>query len=245
MTCAEFDSVAADIETQNKVAVFHAVGSTRTFDGFMKVYTEDKDDEEDKKESKSRLMDRFNLTETQAEAIVMLHLYRLSSTNIEDLQNEFNSLNKTVASLEALLHNDKKLRKKLAEELEEVYKAHPSTRLSVIEDEIQEFVVEKKAIIKEEVRISITRDGYFKRSSLKSYVSSGEDSLPAIKGGDIFIGTSNAFTTDTILAFTDKGNYLYIPVYELIDNNPVVTKQEIHQNPSKYLIQNTYIIMQH
>ena len=52
MTNAEFDSVAADIETENKVAIFHAVGSTRTFDGFMKVYTEDKDDEDEKKESK-------------------------------------------------------------------------------------------------------------------------------------------------------------------------------------------------
>ena len=52
MTNAEFDSVAADIETENKIAVFHATGSTRTFDGFMKVYTEDKDDDEDKKESK-------------------------------------------------------------------------------------------------------------------------------------------------------------------------------------------------
>ncbi|MFQ6744438.1 MAG: type I DNA topoisomerase [Alphaproteobacteria bacterium] len=52
MTNAEFDSVAADIETENKIAVFHAVGSTRTFDGFMKVYTEDKDDEDEKKESK-------------------------------------------------------------------------------------------------------------------------------------------------------------------------------------------------
>ena len=52
MSNAEFDSVAADIETENKSAVFHATGSTRTFDGFMKVYTEDKDDEEDNKESK-------------------------------------------------------------------------------------------------------------------------------------------------------------------------------------------------
>ena len=52
MTNAEFDSVTADIETENKVGVFHAVGTTRTFDGFMKVYTEDKDDEEDKKDSK-------------------------------------------------------------------------------------------------------------------------------------------------------------------------------------------------
>ena len=172
----------------------------------------------DKKESKTRLIERFKLSETQAEAIVMLHLYRLSSTNIEDLQNEFKSLSKTVAELESLLHNDKKLRKKLCDELTEVYKAHPSKRLSTIEDEVKEFVIEKKAVIKEEVRVSITRDAYFKRSSIKSYVASGEDSLPAIKSGDIFVGLGNAFTTDTIIAFTDKGNYLYVPVYELIDN---------------------------
>ena len=52
MCNAEFDSVAADIETENKTAIFHATGSTRTFDGFMKVYTEDKDDEEDSKDTK-------------------------------------------------------------------------------------------------------------------------------------------------------------------------------------------------
>ncbi len=66
MRNAEFDSVAADIETDNHVATFHAVGSTRTFDGFMKVYTEDKDDEEDKKESKLpplNVGDKINITE--------------------------------------------------------------------------------------------------------------------------------------------------------------------------------------
>ena len=66
MKNAEFDSVAADIETENKVAVFHAVGSTRTFDGFMKVYTEDKDDDEDKKESKLPVLnigDNISITE--------------------------------------------------------------------------------------------------------------------------------------------------------------------------------------
>ena len=66
MKNAEFDSVAADIETDNHIAVFHAVGSVRTFDGFMKVYTEDKDDEEDKKESKLpplNVGDKINITE--------------------------------------------------------------------------------------------------------------------------------------------------------------------------------------
>ena len=66
MCNAEFDSVVADIETENKIAVFHATGSTRTFDGFMKVYTEDKDDEEDNKESKLPVLnigDTIQITE--------------------------------------------------------------------------------------------------------------------------------------------------------------------------------------
>ena len=66
MTNAEFDSVAADIETENKKAVFHAVGSTRMFDGFMKVYIEDKDDEDENKESKLPVLnvgDNIKITE--------------------------------------------------------------------------------------------------------------------------------------------------------------------------------------
>jgi len=52
MTNAEFDSVAIDITTNDKIAIFHSVGTIRTFDGFMKIYTEDKDDTDDEKESK-------------------------------------------------------------------------------------------------------------------------------------------------------------------------------------------------
>ena len=52
MTNAEFDSVAADIENNAHSAIFHAVGSTRTFDGFMRVYTESRDDDADAAESK-------------------------------------------------------------------------------------------------------------------------------------------------------------------------------------------------
>ncbi len=52
MTNADFDSVAADIETDNKTAVFHAVGTTRTFDGFMRVYIETRDDDDDDNDTK-------------------------------------------------------------------------------------------------------------------------------------------------------------------------------------------------
>ena len=52
MTNAEFDSVALDIENNAHTAIFHAVGTTRTFDGFMRVYTESRDDDVDANESK-------------------------------------------------------------------------------------------------------------------------------------------------------------------------------------------------
>ena len=70
MTNAEFDSVSADIETENKVAVFHAVGTTRTFDGFMRVYTEDKDDADEKDETKLPSLsvgDEISITELKPE----------------------------------------------------------------------------------------------------------------------------------------------------------------------------------
>ena len=66
MTNAEFDSVAVDIKTDNNVAVFHAVGTTRTFDGFMRVYTEDKDDADDVNEAKLpplNVGDKISITE--------------------------------------------------------------------------------------------------------------------------------------------------------------------------------------
>ena len=70
MTNAEFDSVSADIETENRVAIFHAVGTTRTFDGFMRVYTEDKDDADDNNETKLPPLavgDKIEITELKPE----------------------------------------------------------------------------------------------------------------------------------------------------------------------------------
>ena len=70
MTNAEFDSVSADIETENKMAVFHAVGTTRTFDGFMRVYIEDKDDSDEANETKLPVLavgDEIKITELKPE----------------------------------------------------------------------------------------------------------------------------------------------------------------------------------
>ena len=70
MTNAEFDSVAADILTDDKIATFHAVGRTRTFDGFMKVYIEDRDDNDEESDAKLPSMnvgDKITVSEIKPE----------------------------------------------------------------------------------------------------------------------------------------------------------------------------------
>ena len=169
----------------------------------------------DKAECKTKLQDRFNLSEKQSEAVVTMQLYRLSSTDITMLKDEQSSLNELCIELNELLEDDKKMRKLIINELTEVKKKYAIERKSVIQDQVDDLVIDKMAMVsKEEVMISITRKGYCKRSSLKSY-SASEGTMPSTKENDIVIAITKAMTTDTLLLFTNKGNYLYIPVFEL------------------------------
>lgn len=166
-----------------------------------------------KQESKQNLEKRFGFDDKQSEAIVMLNLYRLNSTDIEDIKQEGRDLEALIKDLEALLVSDSRQRKIIANQLEQIKKDYATPRLTEIQDEITNFVVERKPIIKEDVQISITKDGYIKRSSLKSYNSS-EGAYPKYKNTDMLVGITEANTADVLLAFTNKGNYLYLPVFE-------------------------------
>ena len=169
----------------------------------------------DKAECKLNLINRFSITEKQAEAVVSLQLYRLSSTDINQLLKEKADLELLIIDLNDLLNDEKKMRKLIIEELNNIKKKYPSERRSQIENEIDTIVIDKMAMVsKEEVMISISKRGYCKRSSLKSF-NYTEDYLPNVKEDDIIMGIKKANTTDTLLIFTSKGNYLYIPVYEL------------------------------
>lgn len=170
----------------------------------------------DKSEMKRKLETRFELDEIQSEAIVSLQLYRLSSTDINILKEEGIVLDKLVKDLLELIEKDGKKRRVLIDDLISVSKKFASDRKSILDGEIENFIVTKKPIISEDVMITITRDGYFKRTSLKSYNAS-ENVLPGCKQSDILIAKGKANTVDTLLAFTNKGNYLYIPVYDLAE----------------------------
>ena len=194
----------------------------------------------DKGECKTRLQERFALSEKQSEAVVTMQLYRLSSTDVTMLKEEESNLEELCVELNALLEDDKKMKKLIISELNEVKKEYATERKSEIQEEIDDLVIDKMAMVsKEEVMVSITRKGYCKRSSMKSY-SASEGVLPATKENDLIVSITKAMTTDTLLLFTNKGNYLYIPVYEL--NEGKWKDEGVHINNIVTLTSEEYII---
>lgn len=121
----------------------------------------------DKKDAKKNLVDVFQFTEEQAEAIVTLQLYRLTNTDITELQKESESLIAQITELNKILSNDKELFSVMKKELREVKKNYSSARLTTIEDEIEEIKIDTQVLVaQEDVIVSVTREGYVKRTSL-------------------------------------------------------------------------------
>ena len=173
----------------------------------------------DKANAKENLISKFGFSNEQAEAIVMLQLYKLTNTDITTLENEKKALNKEIAQLQDVLNNEKSLNRIIINDLKEIALKYGDDRRTKIIEKGEIIQIDKRDLIAEEdVMVALTRDGYIKRSSLKSYRSSGENALPAIKTGDLFMMADMASTKDTLVAFTNLGNYLFIPVYEISDS---------------------------
>lgn len=173
----------------------------------------------DKASAKENLITKFDFTNEQAEAIVMLQLYKLTSTDITTLQNEKNTLEREISKLKDILENEKSLNRVIINDLKEIANKYGDDRRTKLEEKGEIIQVDKRdLIVEEDVMVALTRDGYIKRSSVKSYRSSGENALPAIKTGDLFVMADLASTKDTIIAFTNLGNYLFIPVFEISDS---------------------------
>ena len=168
-----------------------------------------------KADAKSKIMEAFGFTELQSEAIVTLQLYRLSSTDVNALIAEKSELDDKVRYLEMILSNEKELLKVIKTELREIKNAIGKPRLSVIEEEVEDLKIDETHLIpREDVMCCVTKDGYIKRSSLKSYQASVKN---GIKEGDAVIFNGMVNTLDTLLAFTSLGNYFFIPVYKIND----------------------------
>lgn len=169
----------------------------------------------DKKDAKQNLIDRFAFSEAQAEAIVSMRLYRLTNTDVLELKNELKELKKEVDRLHMII-TDKKVRDQvLIAEFKEINTLFPTKRRSIIEKEVEEIVIDPLAMIpSEQVMVSISQDGYVKRSSMRSYNASTEP-LSGHKEEDIIVSQGEANTRETLLFFTDRGTYGYIPIHQI------------------------------
>ncbi|XKH51146.1 DNA topoisomerase IV subunit A [Chryseomicrobium palamuruense] len=169
----------------------------------------------DKRDAKENLKTKYAFTEEQAEAIVSLQLYRLTNTDITALEAEHADLTKLVTQLQGILGDEKKLIRVIKKELQDLRKAYAETRRSIIEDEIEEIKLTLDVLIpSEDVRVTVTKEGYVKRTSLRSYqASNGKDF--AMKETDALLLDLTSNTQHHLLLFTSHGNYIYQPVHEL------------------------------
>ena len=170
-----------------------------------------------KADAKDNLVKEFEFTEEQAEAIVTLQLYRLTNTDVVALENEKANLEKIISGLTAILGSEEVLKSVMKKDLRNVRDEYKTPRLTDIKEEITEIKIDETAMIpKEDVVVAVTKDGYIKRTSFRSYTSSNPEDI-VLKENDYIIGLFEMNTTDTILVFTSGGNYLHIPVHLIPD----------------------------
>ncbi|WP_226579053.1 DNA topoisomerase IV subunit A [Halobacillus litoralis] len=171
----------------------------------------------DKADAKDQLISKYGFTQEQSEAIVTLQLYRLTNTDITALQAEAEELNKQIEYLEKLLTSEHEMMKVIKADLRSMKKQYSDNRLTNIEEKVEELKVDLEVTVaSEDVLVSVTKDGYVKRTSLRSYAASNGADF-ALKDGDHLLRLCEMNTTDTILLFTNLGKYLFLPVHKLPD----------------------------
>ncbi len=168
-----------------------------------------------KQDAKENIIKSFDFSLEQAEAIVTLQLYRLSNTDITSLESEAKDLQEKIHYFQSILNSDEKLSEVIIKELESTNKAIGLKRRSIIEEEVETIKIdEKDLIVEENVMIGFSRDGYLKRSNLKSYQLSSQTGL---KSEDTIIYLEELTTLHHLIIFTNLGNFAFIPVYKIDD----------------------------
>ena len=183
-----------------------------------------------RQDSKENLMKEFGFTEPQAEAIITLQLYKLSNTDVTLLEEEMAKLKELVINLQKILDDENELKRVMKEDLRTIKKEYALPRKTEIKEEITEIKIDSKDMIaKEDVIVLVTKDGYVKRTSKRSYEASPDEVV--LKDGDYALGMFELNTLNHILMFTNLGNYLCIPVYNL----PVLAWKELGKHVSNII----------
>ena len=170
-----------------------------------------------KTDAKENLMKEFSFNALQAEAIVVLQLYRLTNTDVLALEEEHDNLVKYIKALELILSNEEKLKEVMKYELKKIKKDYPTPRRTEIVDEIADIKLDTTDLItKENVMVALSNEGYIKRVSMKSYTSSNGDET-TLKPGDYLKYLFEVSTLDNLVIFTNLGQYLYVPVHTIFE----------------------------
>ncbi|HJA24221.1 MAG TPA: DNA topoisomerase IV subunit A [Candidatus Limosilactobacillus intestinavium] len=183
-----------------------------------------------RKDATNNLVTEYQFTQPQAEAIVALQLYRLTNTDVTDLQDEQKRLNDAIAEYEKILNDKNELNRVLVRELKAIDKAFGSERRTQIEKHVQKLTVDTKVTVPdEEVVVLVSHAGYIKRSSLRSFnASSLADN--GLREDDYPLLIQSASTLSHLFMFTNLGHVIYRPIHELADTKWKETGEHISQS---------------
>ncbi len=172
----------------------------------------------DPKEAKQALINRFDFTPIQSQAILDMRLQRLTSFEIDKLIEEYNQILKLISELREILENESRLMQVIKEELIDIKERYGDNRRTIIENDFEE-ISEEDMIPDEDVVVTITKDGYMKRNSLKLFKSQrrggkGKTGM-ATKDTDVVKDIFVASTKDYLLIFTNRGKCYWLKVFEV------------------------------
>lgn len=168
-------------------------------------------------DAQKNLVDQYGFTERQADAILTLQLYRLTNLEIHSLQKELKELQKLIDHLKGILGSPAKLIKVIKEEITEIRDKYAIDRRSSIQGEVEELKVNVEVLVTaEDVLVTLSGDGYIKRTSKLSFTRSGGDiGSSGVKDGDFIKHLLEVNTVENLLMFTRKGQYFLLPVHQI------------------------------
>lgn len=182
-----------------------------------------------RKDAKQNLVDQYQFTEEQAEAIVTLQLYRLTNTDVTELRDEQAKLNKQIDEFQLILNDDHELATVLRKEMRAIKKEFGNPRRTKIEDRVEKLEVDTKVTVaKEDVVVLVSHAGYIKRSSLRSFKASVLDEN-GLREDDYPLLIEQTTTLAHLFMFTNLGHVIYRPVHEIADARWKDTGEHISQ----------------
>lgn len=205
---SEFDLATAKKEMHYNEGLIKAIS---ILDEVIRVIRASKN----KADAKENLVKEFDFTMEQAEGIVTLQLYKLTNTDIVELENRLEDLKRLIAMLEAILSDESKLCGVIKEELRKIKKEYGVPRKTEISEVVKDISISAEdLIIKENVMVVLTKQGYIKKVPMKSFAAAnGEET--SVKPGDYVLNIYDTTTVNKLIIFTKMGSYIYIPINDI------------------------------